>query len=184
MILPLNLSIIGYWGWNKSKYSEARLLAEFDDIRAVGPLCEALSYGDEHTVKTIRGGLLQLLPRMKASDAGLLNADQKRSLYKTLGKNDEVWNVTTLRALEQIGDTAAVPFVLPLIRSKNAAIQQVAADCLPYLQDRETQERVRLNLLRAASAEDSPAVLLRPAQSAPEQNQTQLLRPSHQENGE
>ena len=113
---------------------------------------------------------------MKASNAELLNADQKRNLYKTLGKDNEEWNVTGLRTLEQIGDAGAVLYVLPLTKSPNAAIQSAARECLPYLQDREAQERSRLHLLRASSADDSPGVLLRPASSAPEQNETQLLR--------
>ena len=115
---------------------------------------------------------------MKGSDAGLLNADQRRSLCRTLGKNGEAWNVTVLRALEQIGDASAAPFVLPLTKSKNAAIRQAALDCLPFLQDREAQERMSKNLLLASSAEENPAILLRPASSAPETNPTQLLRPA------
>ena len=47
-------SVMVYWSWNKSKHSEARLLAEFNDTRAVGPLCEALVYGDPDTKKAVR----------------------------------------------------------------------------------------------------------------------------------
>jgi len=165
------------FSWRQKRNAAAEALASFDDVRAVGMLIKALEF-DKGIRLPVRHALLWLLPRMKGSDAGLLNADQRRSLCRTLGKNGEEWNVTVLRALEQVGDASAAPFVLPLTKSKNAAIRQAALDCLPFLQDREAQERMSKNLLLASSAEENPAILLRPASSAPETNPTQLLRPA------
>lgn len=159
----------------------ANLLAKFEDERAVGPLIEGLDFGDRNAIKT---ALKRLLPRLKATDASLLNAKQRARLYLELKWSREYeWNpfvdtefiATILKALEQIGDETALPYVKRLARSSHRQpIRQAAQECLPFLQQR--LENIG-TLLRAADVPDTHIdTLLHPVQNTSEADPQTLLR--------
>ena len=86
-------------------------IAVLDDIRAVGPLADALEL-DAKSIRTVaRKALTRLLPRLQASDAHLLNADQRASLHRALKSKDEEFVIAALKAYEQVGDEKALPYV-------------------------------------------------------------------------
>jgi hypothetical protein len=159
-------------------------LAEFEDIRSVGPLAEALEYQDRALKAIAEDKLKRLLPRLQASDAGLLDEEQRKCLYRALRGRDTNLILAVLKALEQIGDEQAVPFVQKLANGEGLAarysgIREAAQECLPALQQRAERERSRQTLLRAASASDTPSdMLLRPASGALEADPQQLHRAS------
>jgi hypothetical protein len=171
----------------------ARKLATHDDVRGVGPLAEALEWPDSDIQMVASRALTRLLPRLQATDAGLLNAAQRANLYRKLNPYQSGHHVelqlAILKAMEQVGDEAAVPYVQRLAGSitltwHQKRVRQAAQDCLPYLKDRAAQLRVSQTLLRASSATTvTPDMLLRPAENtsnAPEQ----LLRADERGSGE
>jgi hypothetical protein len=159
-----------------------RALSRVDDIRAVGPLLQALRVNKIHQESVIRT-LTRLLPRMKATDAHLLNDEQRASLYLVLKGNPRKHSalaVSALKALEQIGTAEAVPLVERLAKSpdgtlKEEQVVQAARACLPYLRQRAELDHEQRTLLRATAGEETE--LLRPAGGHTEDEQA-LLRPS------
>jgi hypothetical protein len=167
-------------------------LIQIDDIRVVGPLFEALvtsnNLREDDQDRAIYYALERLLPRMQASDAVLLTAKQRRALYQILVKKSlpmghrqqAAFRLTILKALEQIGDSAAVPFVEALTKAEayldyQIAVREAAQACLPFLRQRAEQAAVGNTLLRASG---DPAVdnLLKPATGIPANDAQQLLR--------
>jgi hypothetical protein len=164
----------------------ARKLAMHDDVRGVGPLAEALDWPDSDIQMVAARALTRLLPRMQATDANLLNSGQRANLYRKLhpyqtGQQTDL-QLAILKALEQIGDEAAVPHVRRLagsfgLTSRQKQVKQAAIDCLPYLNARAAQLRVSQTLLRASSATGTSAdMLLRPVENAVAAPAEQLLR--------
>lgn len=170
----------------------ARMLARFDDVRAVGALIEALDWPEEQVRVAARLALLRLLPRLQASDAALLHTGQRTSLYRYLkmrnAHRDADFLVTILKALEQVGDASALPPVQRLAEGaahtyNQRRVRRQARECLPYLEARAEQQRASQTLLRASSAgATSPQMLLRPATGSNNAEPQQLLRPGAQEN--
>jgi hypothetical protein len=164
----------------------AKELAQFEDIRAVGPLAEALEYQDKGLRSEAEAALIRLLPRLQASDAGHLNEDQRKCLHRALYCKNTSLVLAILKALEQVGDEKALPYVEKLAegrtrRSRDRQIQADAASCLPYLKQRAEESRSRQTLLRAASALDTPAdILLRPVMASADTPSEELLRPSQE----
>lgn len=162
----------------------ARALAKFDDKRVVGPLAEALGFDDKGLRQEAERVLARLLPTLQASDASLLNDDQRKMLNRSLrGKNADLI-CAILQAYQQVGDEAALPHVERLANGEVATtkakkVREAAQACLPFLRERAAQEQAAQTLLRPATAPGSPAeILLRPAQGAPEGDPSLLLRPS------
>ena len=166
----------------------ARELAATDDIRAVSALAEALDWPDADIQYASRQALERLLPQLRATDSKLLNEKQRASLYKSLkmsnAHKEERLIIAILAALQQVGDTAAVPYVERLAQAKprlprEQRIQRAAAECLPYLLIRAQDNESSAMLLRASSAvEMSPEILLRPASAHDSEAAEELLRPS------
>lgn len=61
-------------------------LAHTEDLRAIGPLAEALALG-EPSYSHVVFALTRLLPRLQPSDAGLLNAMQYACLHRALAQS-------------------------------------------------------------------------------------------------
>jgi hypothetical protein len=163
-----------------------RALSRVDDVRAVGPLLQALRVSKIHQDSVIRT-LTRLLPRMKATDAHLLNDEQRTSLYKVLKGNPRKHSalaVSALKALEQIGTAEALPLVERLAKGpdgtlKEEEVVQAARTCLPFLRERAELDRDQKTLLRATVGEDDGATtLLRPASGVAAPSEVALLRPS------
>jgi hypothetical protein len=173
-------------------------LAASGDVRAIGPLVEALQVPQGISSQVAaRNALTALLPRLKANDAPLLNDSHRRilRLFVSTGggppagesplfarRDYAPFAVAILEAYQQVGDSGDLPVVERLAQGKGAGardkrIQNAAAACLPYLQQRVEQERAPHTLLRAAGSTDTPAEsLLRPAQSVGDSDPQQLLR--------
>jgi hypothetical protein len=171
----------------------ARRLAQLDDLHCVGPLVEiwggvgSLGF-DRKTRKLAAHALTRLLPRLKASDAELLNEKQRAILRNALDMNgylawgryrDTDFLVAILKAFEQIGDWRCEPHVRRMAEtSKNKRVQEAARNCLPYLEALAIKGRVGENLLRSSDKPASgPDVLLRPATGNIETAPQQLLHP-------
>jgi hypothetical protein len=157
------------------------------DVRTVGILAETLHYPDAALSAAMRSGLLRLLPRLQASDASLLNAEQRASLNRVLPTNDGELILAILRAWQQVGDGEAIHAVESLASGESALaqrsqeIQQAAQDCLPYLRLRAERERIGGSLLRASEAPiTDPDTLLRSIgdAAAMEDRAEHLLRPT------
>jgi len=161
----------------------ARRLADFDDVRAVGPLAEALDQQDKSTKKAAGAALARLLPRLRFSDSDLLNDGQRDFLLKGFGKGSRELELAVLKALPQIGDKRFVDLVSELAKGKGAAkrdpqLQDAAIDCLEPLNEQVERDRIRLTLLRPAEGVPaSPDALLRPAADSPSDSSL-LLRAS------
>ena len=168
----------------------ARQLASCDSVRAVGPLAEALEWPDEPLQRVASTALIRLLPRLKASEANLLNPKQRAILYKALrpmnANRQSRLLCAILAALEQVGDKAAVPAVSRLesmlaVTAAQRSVRAAAKRCLPYLNANADNARSSQTLLRASSAsEASSDTLLRPSTNQ-ETPPEQLLRASSEE---
>ena len=161
-------------------------LAQFDDVRVVGPLAEALVYKDRNLRKVVQDALTQLLPKLKASDAPLLSKEQRGYLHRALSRKDTELSFAILMALEQVGDANAIPFVQKLADGegrarKNPKLQDAAERCLGFLEERLQYQEANETLLRASGSQSTaPEVLLRPVLPAPSDAQPQyLLRASN-----
>jgi hypothetical protein len=132
-------------------------LAQYDGVRAVGPLAEALTWKDKSIRIIAEAALIRLLPRIQASDADCLNEKQRKCLHQALYCKNEPLVLAILTALEQVGDEKAMPYVEKLAAGRTRSswekrIQAAAEVCLPYLKQRVEEARSRQTLLRAAPA--------------------------------
>lgn len=172
----------------------AEELARIGGVEAVGTLLELIGVPKSPRQLTpLLVALTELLPQMKASDAGLLTAAQRKTLNWTL-KNDfavygnaaalHTYRLAILKALEQVGDASAIPFVAQLANGKartanQIALKAAAQECLPLLMVNFGGVEATKTLLRAASPENAaPDTLLRPAAFAPDAKPNELLRPA------
>jgi hypothetical protein len=131
----LSWAMMPFLNWRTStriQREAAQALAGIEDLRAVGPLAEALEYrspGSQPTIyPVITGALRRLLPRMQASDAHLLTEPQRSCLYRALLKGDAELVLAIVKALEQIGDGKALPYV-----EKLAEEPEVGTEVFPIL---------------------------------------------------
>ncbi len=149
--------------------------------RAIGPLLDSMLSGRSPGSRKIAyQALTRILPKLRATDANLLNAGHQRMLNRFL--NIETypgwWGpkptppplaLAILKAYEQVGDAKAVPAVEKLANLKprnerQRAAQQAAAECLPLLHSHAMPLDQNQTLLRAAGQSKAAAdVLLRPA---------------------
>ncbi|HLV78986.1 MAG TPA: hypothetical protein VKT32_01855 [Chthonomonadaceae bacterium] len=170
----------------------SRALAQCDAIEAIGPLVEALGYQDRRMRPDIVKALTRLLPRLKASDARLLNAEQKSILNRALATGDTYTEsdflVAIIQALGQVGGQESVSQVQRWASSYFVSspgglrVLEAACACLPALQARAEIERVSGTLLRPShQPETGPNALLRPSTGRSENAPEQLLRASLQE---
>lgn len=169
-------------------------LAKYSDVAGIGKLAEALEWPDEGIKRAAETALIGLLPRVNATDADLLDARQRGCLYRMLKMSNVAHHyeliLKILKALEQIGDEAAVPYVERLANAnmvigvKKGKVRESARECLPALTQRAQENTVRNTLLRASSASEvaSADSLLRPAFGTPDAPAEQLLRPSRKTN--
>lgn len=175
-------------GWN------AEEMTRLGGVQAVGPLIDLIqSPKSPRQVPPLYVALTKLLPLMKASDAALLTKGQRDMLYWVLknGFNAAAkpgvylgFRLAILRALEQIGDAAAIPIVTTLAngRARTAnqkALKAAAQECLPLLQSNFGSVEATKTLLRASQPlPAAPEMLLRPAEFIPDANPKTLLRPA------
>lgn len=181
VLLAVSVSLLFVTRPTGLQLQAARILASFEDARVIGPLAEALELQDHYTLQAARDGLKRLLPRVHASDAGMLSERQMDCLHRALSSQDADLVVAILRALEQIGGERSIPFVerladRPQRSVTDGRIRAAAAECLSALSDR-VGERGGDRLLRPATGPDNPGeALLRPAAEGGAVLPQQLLR--------
>ncbi len=171
-------------------------LTQFEDKRVIGPLAEALDFGDKDIRAVALQALQRLLPQLMACDAHLLDAEQRYSLNRVLkharsGADIEL-AIQILKAYEQVGDPKALEEVESLAKTRirgkvSAELIEAAKACLPALKERIRLVSAEQTLLRAASARDLPAdQLLRPVSGSytTQSEARELLRAYSPDNGD
>ncbi len=159
-----------------------RVIALFEDPRAVGPLIEALDLKEGEATRTARDALVRLLPRLNWDDLARLNATQVGCLHRAIIESPYLELVHALVATaERLQDAGALSAVGKLAAGvgKTGGIQSVrdqARECLPVLRAAVERERESQTLLRAASSVSPSEVLLRAPQEAPTDT-CRLVRP-------
>jgi len=173
------IAVLGMLTWQlrRNRNATARLLAQVEDRRIVGPLTEALDYGDAVTRDAARRCLLRLLPQLTPADAFKLETRHRRRLNRVLGSEDEPLILAVLQALPRIGDSSSIAAVQHLKRhTRVRKIRRVATECLPLLMLRIEELQISGTLLRPSSEADaSPEMLLRPVTSDPDYESRDLL---------
>jgi hypothetical protein len=157
------------------------IVSNLDDKRLIGPLLQAQRY---HEVRSaIHDALGNLLPQLQHSDALLLNETERTLLYQSLNSKNSEYVLTVLKALEQIGDGKALPYVEKLAypadkqHKQNETVMQAAQECLVFLKQRVEQQQISQSLLRPSDkAAAVPDTLLRPASATQNVETAQLLR--------
>lgn len=164
----------------------AQRMSRVTDVRFIGRLADLLEWPDPEVQAAAVGALTRLLPAVKASDTVFHSAGQRAALYGQLvpakaGRHSE-FLIAILRALEQVGDAAAVPHVLHLanaqpVSARERRVCDAASECLPYLQERARLSDSSNMLLRASSAAWTGAdTLVRAADATPASDPGELLR--------
>ena len=183
-----------------------RELEEISDLRLVGPLTEVLSIDSVPVRNMAKAQLTRLLPLLKASDAHLLNAPQRRQLNhfvsprlyeigyrdirelwsKRVRRRDTDFQLAILTAYEQVGSADCLPAVQSLAQPTPVYVKIVPPDvvesarrCLTFITTISEQDRASKQLLRASSAmEVMPDMLLRATnhQTAKDEAPDTLLR--------
>ncbi len=162
-----------------NRNAAARLLAQVEDRRIVGPLTEAMAYGDAPTRDAARQCLLRLLPLLTIADGRMLASRHRRRLNRTLGGEDEPMILAILEALPQIGDSSFLGQVQGLLRyGGTVRVKRAAKECLPLLEFRIQELKSSETLLRPSDGADfTGETLVRPVLFAPDADPLQLLRP-------
>ncbi len=157
------------------------VLGRFDDIRAVGRLAAAVGFHEGRTRSVISGALTTFLPRVSGGDDSLLNAAQRRNLYRVLpGANSRLaWVIVDVA--DRFSDVAAPPSMRRVASGEgpggeDGALAHHAQDLALRLQELANRERVGETLLRP-SVSPTADTLLRPAQGV-DSPPGRLLRPT------
>lgn len=178
-------------------------VAAQDDIRSIGALIDALHLEDAETRNIAMDALIKLLPRLTAQDAALLSDTNRiklcfllsvplespinkplRALHQPANERSVAFRIAILRAFAQVGDRKALRFVERVAKNDPKSegerrVQDAALACLPALRRRAEQEGQRQTLLRPAqSASNEEDTLLRPASGGQDTAPETLLRPS------
>ncbi len=170
----------------------AERLADVEDLHAIGLLAEIQAWPDARLARGAEAALTRLLPQVNAGHASLLTSTQRELLYRRLrlgeAQRHGEFLVALLRALEQIGDTEAVPYVRALADSspqtlRERTVRAAANDCLPYLLTCAQHNRDSQVLLRAAACDEGSERLLRPLRAGPDAAPDLLLRSAVEDGG-
>ena len=165
-------------------------LADAPDITMIGPLLESLEAAPEARARKIHALLTLLLPRIRSSDAVLLNQRQRRLLYRTLlyntlqlgdadNEQEVEYLLAVLQAITYVGDQEAVVCLRQVVqRNEQTHVCQAASECLIAIETRMAQQHIHDSLLRASSPSENSAELLRGTQPDVETSPETLLRPS------
>jgi hypothetical protein len=148
-------------------------LIHSDDLRIVPPLIQAAATVEISGTAAVML-LTRLLTRMRASDAGLLNPEDRTLLHTAMIKHshNREFVLASLQALQQIGDVASIPTVQRLAeptywRAADPAVRGAALECLEFLKQRAALAEANQTLLRASDAgANSTEMLLRPVDNA------------------
>ena len=177
---------LSYAIWPHRLRARVDAIVKFGYLQSVGPLAEALEMSDSEVTETAIRALIRLLPRLKASDASLINPHQRSCLNEALRWNRDIdLTLAILAAWEQVGDTGAIEDVEGLAAGQGSGgripkIKAAAQECLPLLLQSAGRQQNNTQLLRPVDGSIMPKdTLLRPAlpQASPIPPD-QLLRPT------
>ena len=167
-------------------------IAKLGGVKAVAPLIATAGNPlSKKQKQAIFNALTSLLMQLKASDSHLLMPSSRYIVHTWLSVSKEGifsvgcsndLHIAALKALKQVGDSSAIPYVEALTKialraPDGSKIQQAAIDCLPALYANCRDAEAARTLLRASQAEAAdPATLLRPASGAGTTDGSDLLR--------
>ncbi len=191
VVAAITAIILAHAAQSQAKVAISNIGA-LDISQAAGALLDVYGMNGRFILGDTRPALIRLLPRLRVTDANLLTPGQRKLLYTILSRNERnpwsinYWSadlkIAILRALEQIGDEKAIPYVEKAARTaRNLEVRAAAQECLPYLTTRAEQLRVEQTLLRASASTTSPDMLLRPTVATAPTEPQQLLRASNAE---
>jgi hypothetical protein len=173
--------------YSRDMHTSLKLLQNISthrDVRVVGPLLSLWGVSSPRTRGAIEEALIELLPQMRASDAALLNDEQRAQLYAILRDTNRrrvPLQLAILETLGRIGDAHAVPVVERLSETplrQQRALREAAQRCLPQLRERVLQLQQSSTLLRpSANRAKEKEVLLRTSDSTLPTPADQLVRP-------
>lgn len=150
------------------------------DVRAIGPLLEALQYADMEGIP--QRALMELLPLLEPADAALFNDAHRQNLCRALNEFNTDLVILALKALEKIGDGRAIPSVERLANGGGRAridtqVLYAAQHCLPILEARAVYDTASQTLLRASEPQaEMGTQLLRSAAEQTDSSNQELLR--------
>jgi hypothetical protein len=197
----VSFNVISVIKLRKQCRQRVQVVADLDDVRAIGPLIDTWKLEDGATQKISNQALIDLLPRLQPGDAHLMNTEQRAVLCRILsrgprgtgGNSSEAsqpslerkveMRIAILKAFAQVGDSSTLPIVQRLVHgeAKTTAKQRIQTEaqaCLTALELRIEQARNPQTLLRASNAFDASAeTLLRAAKGGQVTAPEQLLRP-------
>jgi hypothetical protein len=170
-----------------------KTLLQYEDLRAIGPLAEALYLQDKAVRTEAAASLARLLPRLREEDASLLDDHQRlllslylgRSRWSLLEDNDAL-SLAIVEAYWHIGNGSEVPTVKRIAQGKGSAakdarVREAAQRYVAEMQRRAELARQPETLLRAsASVNANSEMLLHPAVQTPATDPAELLRATEQ----
>ncbi|HLK58950.1 MAG TPA: hypothetical protein VKU00_20420 [Chthonomonadaceae bacterium] len=170
-------------------------LSQLDDIRAAGPLAEALTATPDINTRTaVARTLTRLLPLLKSTDAEWFTASQRVALCKVLKSGNPEKELEfmqiVLQALDTLEDVNALSTLESLKRrpattDKERRLLVALEQSMLHLEAVRARLDTTQTLLRASSAADtSPEQLLRAAHGTTTIPAQQLLRAGQAPNEE
>lgn len=134
--------------------------------------------------ETAETSLIRILPSLRAEDRDWIDPEEMRALLKALDPARVGVTIAILKALMQVGDKRALPYVTALFarlgdraHPEARQVRAAAYDCLLYLRAHAIRSNQSELLLRGSHQPAGEAILLRPAQEASPGPVDDLLRP-------
>ena len=161
--------LVGSFALSQTYRNAAKELAKYDDVRGVGPLTDALDYNDDDVTAAVEPTLVELLPRLKASDHDLLEEAHRKALtMRMLAYKNPKLSAAILKGYEQVADEAAVKAIREVAAGEHKAgadpaIRKLAAEILPGAEAAAVRLTQYGTLLRPADASALGDRLVRPA---------------------
>jgi hypothetical protein len=154
-----------------------REVIALDDVRTLDVLLQARHAPDAVTRDEATIQVLQLLPRLRATDRNRLPASAVREITAIATLRQGRITLAALRALEYVGDATSRSVIREIARGLYGQDEygREAQRILPALEARVEADRQKSMLLRPSSSVDE-AELLRPASAHTTEPPEQLLR--------
>jgi hypothetical protein len=185
------MTLLGVWGAmiglrpSSFQVNIARILVQFEDLRIVGPLVEAsLSTDDKEVKDSVRGRLVELLPRLGPEHSVFFTDQQYMGLHSLLLTTNNIkFAVMILKAYERLEDHRLLRVVERLAKGKgsllavgrDSQVRIAAIECLEHLEKHTVTGKQTL-LRPADNPSASAEILLRPAETATLTQPHELLR--------
>lgn len=190
VFIPVTWKIMKLSAASSLQIHGAKVLGAIKDIRAIGPLSEALEFSDlwkySGTTRMAADALTELLKNVRPEDSALLDARQRGCLYRVLDSSalyEQELAGSILTALAQVGDQSAVAPLTRMVNRPSSAtyqdLREQARQTLDALQARLESERAPQLLLRPSATPSE--TLLRSAAPTSETAPEQLLHATAQD---